>query len=164
MQRILPLVRFNLMETQFFRQDVFNLCHKGILTFGLRRVVRFNPLLGPEVEEEVVRLYYTRTPRLARSLPPSSYLLCLTPPDCRSPRSLLLAFGGWSRTGSGDTAVTGPSADILIFNPASRFNAEHQCHSYTGILIGHARLVLAGPGRGWSSACLSLWLTLLLQV
>ena len=126
MQRILPLVRFNLMETQFFRQDVFNLCYKGILTFGLRRVVRFNPLLGPEVEEKVERLFYTRTP--ARSLPPSSYLLCLTRPDCRSPRSLLLAFGGWSRAGSGDTAVIGPSPDILIFNPASRFNAEHQCH------------------------------------
>ena len=75
MQRILPLVRFNLMETQFFRQDVFNLCYKGILTFGLRRVVRFNPLLGPEVEEKVERLFYTRTP--ARSLPPSSYISAL---------------------------------------------------------------------------------------
>ena len=61
-KRLLPLVRFNLMDTQFFRQDMFDFCYRDILTFGLRRVVRFNPLIGPEVEEEVERLFYTRTP------------------------------------------------------------------------------------------------------
>ena len=50
------------MDTQFFRQDMFDFCYRDFLTFCLRRVVRFNPLIGPEVEEEVERLFYTRTP------------------------------------------------------------------------------------------------------
>ena len=59
----MPLVRFNLMDTQFFRQDMFEFfSYRDILTFCLRRVVRFNPLIGPEVEEEVERLFYTPTP------------------------------------------------------------------------------------------------------
>ena len=111
------------------------------------------PLIDSEVEEEVESLFYTRTP--ARCRPLFSNLFCLSRPACRSPRSLLLAFGGWSKTGSGDTAVTGPSPDILIFNPASRFEAGHiHCIFNTA----------TGPGRGWSRACLSLWPTLLLQV
>ena len=40
------------------------------------------------------------------------------PKYTRSPRSVVLAFGGWSRSSSGET---GPSSDILLFNPAARF-------------------------------------------
>ena len=54
----MPLVRFSLMETQFFRQDSFT--NFFILTFCFRRVVK--PNVGPEMEEEVERLFYTPTP------------------------------------------------------------------------------------------------------
>ena len=36
--------------------------NKNHLNIGLRRFVRFNPLLGPEMEEEVERLFHTRSP------------------------------------------------------------------------------------------------------
>ena len=92
------------------------------LNIRLRRVVRLKSLIDSEVEEQVESLFNTRTPARWRSLFDQ---FCLSRPACRSPRNLLLAFGGWSSTGSGDTAVTGPSPDILIFNPASRFEAGH---------------------------------------
>ena len=120
----MPLVRFSLMETQFFRQDSFS--NFFILTFCFRRVVRYNPMVGPEMEEEVERLFYTPTPARFSLLLliSSSFNLSI-----RSPHTLLFAFGGWSRTGSGDAATFGPSSDIMIFNPATRFKAK--CHPFS---------------------------------
>ena len=91
-----------------------------------RRVVRYNPMVGPEMEEEVERLFYTPTPARFSLLLliSSSFNLSI-----RSPHTLLFAFGGWSRTGSGDAATFGPSSDIMIFNPATRFKAK--CHPFS---------------------------------
>ena len=112
------------METQFFRQDSFT--NFFILTFFFRRVVRYNPMVGPEMEEEVERLFYTPTPARFSLLLliSSSFNLSI-----RSPHTLLFAFGGWIRTGSGDAATFGPSSDIMIFNPATRFKAK--CHPFS---------------------------------
>ena len=103
-------------------------------------------LIDSEVEEQAESLFNTRTPARWRSLFDQ---FCLSRPACRSPRNLLLAFGGWSSTGSGDTAVTGPSPDILIFNPASRFEAGHINHIVSLIL----QQVLAEDGAEPASAC-----------
>ena len=120
----MPLVRFSLMETQFFRQDSFS--NFFILTFFFRRVVRYNPMVGPEMEEEVERLFHTPTPARFSLLLliSSSFNLSI-----RSPHTLLFAFGGWCRTDSEDAATVGPSSDILIFNPATRFKAK--CHPFS---------------------------------
>ena len=119
----MPLVRFSLMETQFFRQDSFS--NFFILTFCFRRVVRYNPMVGPEMEEEVERLFHSPTPARFSLLLliSSSFNLSI-----RSPHTLLFAFGGRRRTDSVD-AARGPSSDILIFNPATRFKAK--CHPFS---------------------------------
>ena len=116
----MPLVRFSLMETQFFRQDSFS--NFFILTFFFRRVVRYNPMVGPEMEEEVERLFYTPTPARFSLLLliSSSFNLSI-----RSPHTLLFAFGG----DLGDAATLVPSSDIMIFNPATRFKAK--CHPFS---------------------------------
>ena len=80
-----------------------------------------------------------------------SFLFCLSLPGCRSPNSLLLAFGGWCRTGSGDTAVTGPSPDILIFNPATRFKPQLNYH--TDMICILLQQVLAEDRAESASAC-----------
>ena len=119
----MPLVRFSLMETQFFRQDSFS--NFFILTFCFRRVVRYNPMVGPEMEEEVERLFYTPTPARFSLLLliSSSFNLSI-----RSPHTLLFAFGGLCRTGP-SWATFGLSSDIMIFNPATRFKAK--CHPFS---------------------------------
>ena len=97
--------------------------------------MRFDPLLGQDVEEEVERLFYTAAP--ARFV--HIALLKGQLPKCtRSPRSLVLAFGGWSRSTSGET---GPSSDILLFNPAARFYTTDDRIKYKVI-----DQVLAVPG------------------
>ena len=50
---------------------------KNHLNIGLRRFVRFNPLLGPEMEEEVERLFHTRSPARCK-LPFLTFLTSLS--------------------------------------------------------------------------------------
>ena len=115
----MPLVRFSLMETQFFRQDSFS--NFFILTFCFRRVVRYNPMVGPEMEEEVERLFYTPTPARFSLLLliSSSFNLSIRSP-LESPHTLLFAFGGYADA---------ETADIMIFNPATRF--KEKCHPFS---------------------------------
>ena len=63
---------------------------KNHLNIGLRRVVRFNPLLGPEVEEEVERLSHTRSPARCK-LPLLTFLTSLS--GLLAVSSLLLEAG-----------------------------------------------------------------------
>ena len=59
---------------------------------------------------------------------PHSFVEGVKLPKCtRSPRSLVLAFGGWSRSTSGET---GPSSDVLLFNPAARFYTTDDHNKY----------------------------------
>ena len=119
MKRLLPLVRFNLMETQFFRQDPFS--QKKSAQHWPQEICSIQP--SPWTRDGGgggAPLPYSKPCKVQT---PSFNLFIQF---IRFPRSLLFAFGGWSRTGSGDSAVTGPSSDIMIFNPASRFKAEQK--------------------------------------
>ena len=129
------------MDTQFFRQDLCSLC-LIILTLASGELSDSTPCLDLRWRR---RWRASSTPR---PLPGATSfdLFCLSHPACRSPGSLLLAFGGWSRTGSGDTAVTGPSPDILMFNPARRFEAA----TLVSLTLEQ---VLAEDGAEPASAC-----------
>ena len=115
-KRLLPLVRFSLMNSQFFRRDLS--CR-----FALQMLIQ---MFGQESCEVRPSAWAGRgggggAPFLHRSpcqVRPHSFVEGVTPQYTRSPRSLVLAFGGWSRNTSGST---GPSSDILLFNPAARF-------------------------------------------